>query len=256
MTAPSAPPTHLSVIIPAYNEAQRMLPYLESISKFLSARGRPFEVLVVDDGSTDETPDLVEKFRSDEPTVRLIRLSRNRGKGCAVRTGMQEAHGELRLIADADGAAPIQELERLEARLINGADLAIGSRFLASQDSRYRVNARWHRSVFGHWFNLLVQRLGISGITDTQCGFKLFRDAAARDLFSVSRVNGYGYDLEVLYLAQRRGYRIEEVPINWTDQPGSKVHVVRDGWRTLIELLAVRRAYSRGLYALKEEHPA
>ena len=248
MTAPSSPTIRLSVIIPAYNETQRILPYLESITKYLAARGRPYEVLVVDDGSTDGTADLVEKFRSDERAVRAIRLPKNMGKGCAVRTGMQAAHGELRLIADADGAAPIQEVERLEARLTEGADIAIGSRFLASQDRRYKVRARWHRSVFGHWFNLLVQRLGIAGITDTQCGFKLFREAVARDLFSVARVNGYGYDLEVLYVAQRRGYRIAEVPINWTDQPGSKVNVVRDGWRTLRELLAVRRDYARGLY--------
>jgi dolichyl-phosphate beta-glucosyltransferase len=251
VTAPPNPTIRLSVIIPAYNETQRILPYLERTTKYLAARGWPYEVLVVDDGSTDGTADLVEKFRIDEPAVRVIRLPRNAGKGCAVRTGMQEARGKLQLIADADGAAPIQELERLETRVADGADLAIGSRFLASHDGRFTVHARWHRSVFGHWFNLFVQQLGIAGITDTQCGFKLFRDSVARDLFSVARVNGYGYDLELLYVAQRRGYRIDEVPINWTDQPGSKVHVARDGLHTLRELFAVRRDFARGQYARK-----
>jgi dolichyl-phosphate beta-glucosyltransferase len=252
VTAPqSRPGIRLSLVIPAYNETQRILPYLHRITQYLSNRRLSYEILVIDDGSADGTADLVEKFGADEPTVRVIRLSRNMGKGCAVRAGMLEAQGGLRLIADADGATPIQELERLEARVADGADLAIGSRFLASHDGRFTVNARWHRSVFGHWFNLFVQQLGIAGITDTQCGFKLFRDSVARDLFSVAHVNGYGYDLEVLYVAQRRGYRIDEVPINWADQPGSKVCVLRDGLRTLRELLAVRRDYARGLYTRK-----
>lgn len=248
MTLRQGAPPHLSIIIPAYNEAERILPYLTEVTAYLTERYLSSEVLVVDDGSRDRTAALVEKFQTDEPRVRLIRLPRNRGKGCAVRTGMREAQGELRLFADADGATPIRELERLETGIAQGADIAIGSRFMASRDSRYRVKARWHRSVFGHWFNLLIQRLGIAGITDTQCGFKLFKGAVADDLFSVARINGYGLDLELLYLAQRRGYRIAEVPINWSDQPGSKVWVLKDGLSMLRELLAVRRNYARGRY--------
>jgi dolichyl-phosphate beta-glucosyltransferase len=129
-----------------------------------------------------------------------------------------------------------------------GADLAIGSRFLASHDPGYRVKARWHRSVLGNLFNRVVQRFGIAGITDTQCGFKLFRDHVANDLFSLSRINGYGFDLELLYIAQRRGYRIEETPINWADQPGSKVRVLRDGLRMFGDLFTIRRNYRQGLY--------
>ncbi len=244
----------LSIVIPAYNEAQRILPYVQHITAYLGQRGQPYEILVVDDGSQDDTAAIVERLQSQHQAIRLIRLPTNRGKGHAVRTGMQQARGSLRLMADADGATPIQELERLEAAIHNGADLAIGSRPLAYRDTRYQVRVRWHRSVSGNLFNWLVQRLGIPGIRDTQCGFKLFRAAVAQDLFSVSRIDGYGFDLELLYIAQRRGYRIAEVPINWADQPGSKVLVLRDGLRMFRELLAVRRNDAKGLYERQEGH--
>lgn len=241
----------LSIVIPAYNEAKRILPYLQSIAVYLEQRGQPYEILVVDDGSQDSTVAIVEQCQSQRQAIRLIRLPTNRGKGQAVRTGMQQAQGTLRLMADADGATPIQELERLEAAIHNGADLAIGSRPLAYRDARYQVRVRWHRSVSGNLFNWLVQHLGIPGIRDTQCGFKLFRAAVAQDLFAVSRIDGYGFDLELLYVAQRRGYKIAEVPINWADQPGSKVLVLRDGLRMFRELLAVRRNDKVGRYAPK-----
>lgn len=246
--APDCETPDLSVVIPAYNEAARLPPYLRQVTACLTARGKPYEVLVVDDGSQDETAALVEKIQAEEPAVRLIRLSQNRGKGQAVRTGMRQARGRLRLFADADGATPISELGRLEAAVGEGALVAIGSRFLASRDPRYRVQARWHRSVVGNLFNGIIQRLGLAGISDTQCGFKLFPAAVAEDLFSVSRVNGYGLDLEILFVARLRGYRIAEVPINWTDQPGSKVRIWRDGLRMFRELLAVRRHARQGLY--------
>jgi dolichyl-phosphate beta-glucosyltransferase len=237
-----------SVILPAYNEQDRILPYLTSIARHLSQRGDPYEIVIVDDGSRDETAQQVTRFALDAPAVRLIRLPANRGKGAAVRAGMLAARGRLRLMADADGATPIQEVERLERALAAGADVAIGSRFLASRDHRYRVQARWHRTVLGNLFNRIAQHLGLHGITDTQCGFKLFRKRAAEDLFSVARIDGYGFDLEVLYVARRRDYRIAEIPINWTDQPGSKVRVIRDGVRMYRELLAVRRHDAQGLY--------
>lgn len=251
VASPNSETLPLSVIIPAYNEASRLLPYLRATTAYLTRRGQPYEVLVVDDGSTDDTAALVEKVRAQDSAVRLISLAHNLGKGGAVRAGMKEARGEWRLLADADGAAPIEELVRLETAVLCGADLAIGSRFLASHDPGYTVKARWHRSVLGNLFNRLVQRCGIAGITDTQCGFKLFRAAAASDLFSVSRIDGYGFDLELLFIAQRRGYRIDEVPINWADQPGSKVRVLRDGLRMFGDLLTVRRNYKQGLYDKK-----
>ena len=251
MAHPSKP-IALSVILPAYNEKDRLPPYLTSIARYLSQRGDSYEIVVVDDGSQDETAQKVRQFAVEAPAVRLIRLPDNRGKGAAVRAGMLAAQGTLRLMADADGATPIQEIERLEHALAEGTDLAIGSRFLGSRDHRYQVQARWHRTVLGNVFNQMAQRLGLEGITDTQCGFKLFRKRVAEDLFSVARIDGYGFDLEVLYVARRRDYRIAEVPINWTDQPGSKVRVVRDGLRMFRELLAVRRHAAQGLYRRHE----
>lgn len=238
----------LSVVIPAYNEAERILPYLGAISKYLEHRSLAGEVLVVDDGSTDQTATVVRQFAGDAPLVRLLRLERNVGKGGAVRTGVRAAQGKLILIADADGATPINEIERLEAEIVRGAQLAIGSRYLASRDPRYRVEARWHRSMLGDLFNWTIHWLGLRGIMDTQCGFKLFRKEVAGDLFSVARIDRYGFDLEILYVAQRRGYRISEVPVNWTDQPGSKVRVFRDGGRMLADMLRVRRNHSQGFY--------
>lgn len=245
----------LSVVIPAYNEARRILPYLQAIAAYMGQRDLSYEILVVDDGSRDDTARLVERAGTEYSHVRLIRLSRNSGKGAAVRAGMQAAQGELQLFTDADGATPIQELERLEAAMNNGADLAIGSRTLASRDSRYRVQARLHRTLLGNLFNRIVRLLGIRDINDTQCGFKLFRKSVAQDLFSVARIDGYGFDLELLYIAQRRGYHIAEIPINWADQPGSKVRVLRDGLRMFRELLAVRRNHAQGLYAVRQRFP-
>ncbi len=240
----------LSVVIPAHNEAARILPHLRSVAEFLTLRQRPFEIIVVDDGSTDQTASLVSGFGRTVPGLRLIRLPVCSGKGAAVRHGMQAALGLRRLFTDADGATPIDELPRLERALDAGAQIAIGSRSLASRRRDFTVRARWHRSVLGGCFNAMVRMGGIRGIADTQCGFKLFDQSVAQDLFSVSCVNGYGFDLELLYVAQRRGYRIAEVPVNWADQPGSKVRVVRDGIGMLRELTAIRRNAENGRYAI------
>jgi dolichyl-phosphate beta-glucosyltransferase len=238
------------VVIPAYNEALRIQPYLTSVVGYLDQCNSTYEILVVDDGSQDCTGNVVREFSRHASGVRLIVLEHNLGKGAAVRSGMLQARGELILMADADGATPITELRQLEEAIVQGSDIAIGSRFLASRDRRYVVEARWHRSILGNCFNSAVQRLGVSGITDTQCGFKLFRHAVAQDLFSVSCINGYGIDLEILYVAQRRRYRISEIPVNWADQPGTKVRVLQDGLVMLSEMLTVRHNYKRGFYDL------
>jgi dolichyl-phosphate beta-glucosyltransferase len=190
------------------------------------------------------------------PAIRLMRLTDNRGKGFAVRAGVLESRGELLLVADADGATPIQELERLEAALSSAADVVIASRPLGTLDSRCTVVARRHRTILGNLFNWMVQRLGLRGIRDTQCGFKLFRGGVARELFGMATVDGYGFDLEILYVARRRGYRIVEVPVNWSDQPGSKVRVFRDGLQMLHDLLMVRRRDAAGLYSQPLADPA
>ena len=238
-----------SIIVPAHNEAARILPYLRSITSYMQGRGQPYEVLVVDDGSTDATSSVVETLASSAPEIQLLRAPLRRGKGAAVRRGMQAAVGHLQLFADADGATPIQELARLEQAVASGADLAIGSRTLASRLPDYAVQARLYRTILGNLFNSVVQQSGLKGITDTQCGFKLFRQAVAADLFGVSKVNGYGFDLELLYVAQQRGYRIAEIPVNWSDQPGSKVRILRDGLAMLRELAVIRRNGAKGHYA-------
>jgi dolichyl-phosphate beta-glucosyltransferase len=253
---------HHSIIIPAYNEADRILPYLRRIAEYMRGRGGLFEVLVVDDGSIDATSSIVSALTTSVPEISLLRLSDRRGKGAAVRRGMQAAAGQLQLFADADGATPIEELPRLEQAIEQGADLAIGSRALASRLPEFSVHARLHRTVLGSLFNTAVRQGGIQNIADTQCGFKLFRRSVAQDLFSVATIDGYGLDLELLYVAQRRGYRVAEVPINWTDQPGSKVRVWRDGFLMMRELARVRQNDRKGLYRtlsivdLAPDHPS
>jgi dolichyl-phosphate beta-glucosyltransferase len=166
-------------------------------------------------------------------------LDRNRGKGHAVRAGMARAVGDLRLMADADGATPIAEVARLEAAVAAGADVAVGSRVLADPSVIRRVRA--HRQLSGHVFNFLLRRLGVAQVLDTQCGFKLFRGAAAAALFPLVTTDGFGFDVELLMLAGRRGFRVAEVAVNWADQPGSKVRVLREGPRMLYEVLVARR---------------
>ena len=255
-----APTIDLSVVIPAHNEATRILPHLHSITKYLSSRRRSYEIIVVDDGSLDETATIVREFARLLPSVRLIRLPTCVGKGGAVRHGMLAATGRLQLFTDADGATDITELDRLEQAIQAGADVAIGSRSLASRHRDFTVNARWHRTILGGCFNAIVRMGGIRGIRDTQCGFKLFERAVAYDLFSVSTINGYGFDLELLYVAQLRGYRVTEIPVNWSDQPGSKVRVLRDGLAMLRELAIIRRNSAKGHYAsplhVRSVHPA
>ena len=227
-----------SIVIPAFNEARRLPRYLAEIVAYFDGCNEPYEVLVADDGSTDGTAEAVAAIVRAHPEVRVLRQERNEGKGAAVRRGMLAARGEYRLFTDADGATPILELKRLEAALRAGAQLAIGSRGLP--DRSVSVVARRHRVLAGRTFSWIVRRLGLPRVTDSQCGFKAFTAPAAADLFGRLRTSGFGFDVELLLLAQAAGYRVTEVPVNWTDQPGSKVRVLGNGPGMLRQIATAR----------------
>jgi dolichyl-phosphate beta-glucosyltransferase len=236
----------LSLVIPAFNEEARLPAFLDASLAWMCEQGRDFELIVVDDGSRDRTGALVLERCARFPQLRLVTLESNRGKGAAVRAGMMAARGERRLFADADGATTLLELSRLERALDQGADIAVGSREGGS-DTRVVVSAR--RRVLGRWFNRAVRMGAIRGIRDTQCGFKLFTAKAAQSLFPLLRENGFAFDVESLYLAGKLGLSIAEVPVNWTEIPGSKVRLLRDGWRMLKSVLKIRWRWRRGVYA-------
>lgn len=240
------PQPDLSIVIPAFNEEARLGPTLDAYLAYCLQTARRVEVIVVDDGSLDRTSAVVNSYAGQHPEVRLIRLAENQGKGQAVRSGVVNAQGKQILFADADGATPLTELERLEAAIHGGADVAIGSRAL--HDEGVRIKARLYRRVIGRIFHGLVEILTVPRVKDTQCGFKLFRGAVAHDLFSRMRVRGFSFDVEVLMMAQRRGYSIAEVPVNWTHQPGSKVNLVVDSARMLRDLFIIRGRYLSGQY--------
>ncbi|PYN81900.1 MAG: glycosyl transferase family 2 [Candidatus Rokuibacteriota bacterium] len=225
-----------SVVIPAFNEARRLPPFLDTVVGFFEGRDEPYEVIVVDDGSTDGTSRIVEARQF--PAVRILKLGRNAGKGAAVRAGMLAARGAYRLFADADGATPIDELKRIEPLLVAGADVVVGSRVLV--DPGVSVTARRHRVAVGRVFNWLVARVGLQGVADSQCGFKAFTAPVASRLFEALSTRGFGFDVELLMLAQAAGCRIVEVPVNWADQAESKVGFFRHGPGMLWQILKAR----------------
>jgi len=230
----------LSVIIPAFNEAVRLPPFLQSAREYLDRRYRDaYEVIVVDDGSRDGMADVLRASATDWPQLVVIAHPTNRGKGAAVRTGMMAARGELLLFADADGATPIDQEAKLADAIRGGADLAIGSRLVdAAEVTRRRT---WTRGLIGRLFAGVAKRwLGLS-VQDTQCGFKMFSGKAGRELFSSCQETGYLFDLELLVLAGRLGYQVAEVPVNWKDVPGSHLSMARDGGKILRGLWRVRR---------------
>jgi dolichyl-phosphate beta-glucosyltransferase len=224
-------------VIPAFNEARRLPPYLDEVVGYFEGRGEPWECVVVDDGSTDGTADAVRAVTARCAAVRALALGpRNHGKGWAVRAGMLSALGRFRLFTDADGATPIAELKRLEPPLMAGADVVIGSRALP--DPSVSVRSLPHRRRAGRAFNRLVAAVGLHGIADTQCGFKVFTARAALALFGALRTSGFGFDVELLLRARATGYRVVEVAVNWGDQTGSKVSVLKNGPGMLLQVLA------------------
>ncbi len=236
----------VSVVIPAYNEESRIGPTIREAVGYFRDRDSSFELIVVDDGSRDGTGSLVRQLADEYSDIRLIRLPENRGKGYAVRVGVVNSHGRRVLFMDADGATPMAEIERLEHAIEGGADLAIGSRALRGDG--VRVRAKLHRRLIGRVFHGLVTLLTVRGFRDTQCGFKLFRSVVAYDLFSRMRMNGFSFDVELLMMARRGGYRVAEIPVNWVHKPGSRINLALDSLRMARDLCAIRIRALRGAY--------
>ena len=239
----TVPDLDLSVVIPAYNEEQRLAPTVAALARFLAARPGRWEIVVVDDGSTDGTVALCRQLAARWPALRLVATAPNRGKGHAVRVGMLSARGALVLMYDADGSTPASEIPRLLAPIRSGAaSVAVGSRYVAGASSRSQPLWRraWSRVV-----NLLVRRTLVPGVRDTQCGFKAFTAAAARDLFGRATIDGWAFDLEVLALALRLGHRVVEVGVAWTDDGRSRVRPVHDFWKVLREAATIRHNLDR-----------
>jgi len=241
--------THLdiSIIVPAYNEEQRIGPTLRDLDDYLAIAGLRYEIVVVNDGSTDGTAALVESMARTRPALRCIDASPNRGKGSAVRIGMLAARGAVRVMYDADGAVPPDQLPKIvnPVRLGQSA-VAIGSRYaagasVARKQPRYRI--WWSRLA-----NKVIQRTVVPGVLDTQCGFKAFSAEAARAVFRRTLIDGWAFDLEALAVAHRFGFSIAEVAVSWSDDPRSKINPLGDAWRVIRELLVIRRNLRSGVY--------
>jgi dolichyl-phosphate beta-glucosyltransferase len=242
----------LSVVIPAYNEEARLPPTIERLAAFLAAflgaRSGRFEIIVVDDGSTDGTVALARRLGQRHPSLRVIATAPNRGKGHAVRTGMLAARGQIALMYDADGSTPPQEIPRLLAPLADSrAAVAIGSRYVGG--AAPAGQPAWRR-VWSRFSHLVVQRTLVPGVRDAHCGFKAFTAAAARDLFGRATIDGWSFDLEVLALARRLGHEIAEVPVAWRDDGRSRVRPLHDLRKVIVETLAIRRNLARGAYGV------
>jgi glycosyltransferase involved in cell wall biosynthesis len=237
----------LTIVIPAFNEAQRIGASLARILAYIQSKSFGTEVIAVDDGSTDATAQLLQEFAERLPGARVLRHEPNRGKGFSVRRGVLEASGEYVLFTDADLSSPIEEADKLLTALeVQHADAAIGSRAL----NRKLIGVRqpWRREYGGRVFNLLVRAFTGLPLADTQCGFKMFRRATTRRAFELQTVNGFGFDPELLFIIDRQGGKILEIPVRWDDNPATKVHLLHDSTRMIFELALLRWHAWRGNY--------
>jgi dolichyl-phosphate beta-glucosyltransferase len=235
-----------SIVIPAYNEGGRLGTTLERVLEYVRAQGWNAEVIVVNDGSRDNTASVVREFAEKSSMVRLVENPGNRGKGYSVRNGMLNARGEIVVFSDADLSSPIEEMPKLLAALAGGADIAIGSRWLRAELQTRRQSL--HRQLFGRVFNLLLRIILGLRFKDTQCGFKAFTRRAAQTILPLQRIERWGFDPEILFLARKFGFRVEEVPVLWGHSGDTRIHPVVDGARMFWEMLRIRGYDLTGKY--------
>lgn len=229
----------ISIVIPAYNEGSRIIPTLEKVYGYFTSTEMKFEIIVVNDGSKDNTAEIVNRFSGNHPGVRVLRHKQNKGKGAAVRTGVLDAKGDLILFSDADLSTPIEEFEKLKKAMDDGYDVAIGSRGLP--DSKIVISQPWYRRYVGKGFPYLVRLIVMKDFRDTQCGFKLFRKEAGRALFSSLKTEGFAFDVEILYRAVKENWKIKEAPVLWINSSDSKVSLLNAPFKMFLALLKIRR---------------
>jgi dolichyl-phosphate beta-glucosyltransferase len=245
------PYPQFSIVIPAYNEAARIPGTLQAVVTCVRARGWSAEIVVVDDGSRDATAEFVRAFAAKNAEVRLLQNPGNRGKGFSVRNGLLRSLGEIVMFTDADLSAPIEEAEGLFAAIANGADIAVGSRWL--QRSRQTIRQPFYRRFFGRCFNGVTRAVMGLPFADTQCGFKAFTRAAAQTVCQLQTIDRWGFDPEILFIALKRGYRIEEVPVSWAHDERTRISYLKDGLRMLEDIAIVRWNALRGRYGKQIE---
>lgn len=235
-----------SIVIPAFNEAARIGGTLQAVVACVRMHGWSAEIVVVDDGSRDQTAELVRAFIAKAPEVRMLQNPGNRGKGYSVRNGLLHSFGEVVMFTDADLSAPIEEADGLFAAIANGADIAIGSRWL--ERTRQTIRQPLYRQFFGRCFNAVTRAVMGLPYADTQCGFKAFTRSAAQTVFQLQTIDRWGFDPEILFIALKRGYRIDEVPVSWAHDERTRISYIKDGMRMLQDIAIVRWNALRGRY--------
>ncbi len=230
----------ISIVIPAYNEEKRIERSLRYAIDYTASHHLSYEIIVVDDGSSDKTTKIVNSFA---PAVKLLALPKNMGKGAAVRNGMLAATGDIRIFTDADFSTPLYELVKIVEKINSGADICIGSR--AIDPSMIKEHQPFYREMMGKIFNKIVQLLLVKGIKDTQCGFKGLTAKATEAIFSQAKIDGFSFDVEMLFLAKRAGLTIEQVSVEWYNDGASRVNPIKDSLNMLIELFKIRKIHSK-----------
>lgn len=239
----------LSIVIPAHNEERRLPIAFEKIDAYLRSQPYTAEVIVVENGSHDRTASVTQEYSHTHPYIRLVQVQ-TRGKGLAVKAGMLAALGDYRFICDADLSMPIEEISRFLPPHSEGYDISIATR---EGKLARRINEPEIRHIIGRINNLIIQLTAVRGFEDTQCGFKMFSRAVAEDLFQVQRMNGIGFDIELLFIARKRHYRIREVPITWYFDADSRMKLVQDSLNLLREIWDIRQNWRKGYYAAQRQ---